>query len=138
MSICLRRREFVAALSGAAAWSLAARAQQGDRVRRIGVLMGLDENDPLAKLQLSAFTQALAGLGWADGRNVRLALRWGGGDTDRIRAALKALTADGVRIVMLTGDNRTTASAVARRLGIGRGRLHRIGDGDDPRKACRR
>ena len=86
MSICLRRREFIAGLGGATAWPLAARAQQSDRVRRIGVLMGLDENDPVWKAVQSAFTQALAGLGWTDGRNVRIDLRWGGTDTNRIRA----------------------------------------------------
>ena len=68
-------RRGITLLGGAAAWPLAARAQQGDRMRRIGVLMPFDENDPVAKLQLSAFTQALAGLGWADGRNVRAS--WG-------------------------------------------------------------
>jgi putative ABC transport system substrate-binding protein len=86
MSILLGRREFIAGLGGAAAWRLAARAQQGNRVRRIGVLMGLDENDPEEELRYSAFTQALADLGWTDGRNVRMDLRWGGGDADRIRA----------------------------------------------------
>ena len=67
----IRRREFTAALGGAAAWPLAARAQQGERVRRIGVLMPYDENDPQAKLRLSAFTQGLADLGWNEGRNMR-------------------------------------------------------------------
>jgi putative ABC transport system substrate-binding protein len=75
----------------AVAWPLAARAQQGDRVRRIGVLMGFDENDHLAKLGLSAFTQALADLGWTDGRNVRMDLRWPGSDTNRIRALAQEL-----------------------------------------------
>jgi len=86
MSIGLRRRELIAALGGAAAWPLAARAQQGDRVRRIGVLMPFDENDPESKRRLSALTQTLAGLGWTDGRNVRIDLRWAGGDSNRIRA----------------------------------------------------
>jgi putative ABC transport system substrate-binding protein len=71
----MNRREFIALLGGAAAWPLAASAQQGDRVRRIGVLIGGDENDPLVKARLPAFTQALAGLGWIDGRNVRMDLR---------------------------------------------------------------
>ena len=68
----MRRRDFITLLGGAAAWSLAARAQQADRVRRIGVLLGRDENDPLTKFVVAAFTQALAGLGWTDGRNVRM------------------------------------------------------------------
>jgi putative ABC transport system substrate-binding protein len=87
----MRRREFIAGLAGTAAWPLAARAQQADRVRRIGVLMPLDENDPVAKARISAFTQALADLGWADGRNVRMDLRWGRGDANRIRALAQEL-----------------------------------------------
>ena len=76
---------------GAVAWPLAARAQQGNRMRRIGVLMAYDENDPAPKANVSAFTQALAGLGWTNGRNVRLELRWGGGDINRIRALTQEL-----------------------------------------------
>jgi putative ABC transport system substrate-binding protein len=73
MRLCLRRRDFIAALGGAAvACPVLARAQQRDRVRRVGVLLGGDENDPLMKSELSAFTQALAGLGWIEGRNVRI------------------------------------------------------------------
>jgi putative ABC transport system substrate-binding protein len=87
----IRRREFITLLGGAAAWPLAARAQQGDRVRRIGVLTWGDENDPVFKPRLSAFTQALAGLGWADGRNVRIDLRWAGDDINRIRALAQEL-----------------------------------------------
>src|SRR5215471_14713909 len=75
MRICLQRRDFIVGLGGAAAaWPLAARAQQGGRVRRIGVLMGGDENDPFWKTRLSVFTQALANLGWTVGRNVRMDL----------------------------------------------------------------
>ena len=71
----LRRREFIAVLGGAGAWPLVARAQQRDRVRRIGVLMPYDENEPVMKPRFFAFTQALADLGWIDGRNVRMDLR---------------------------------------------------------------
>ena len=75
----IRRRDFITLLGGAAAaWPLAARAQQGDRVRRIGVLTGFNENDPEGKRRYSAFTQALAGLGWTDGRNLRMDIRWYG------------------------------------------------------------
>jgi len=88
----IRRREFITLLgSTAAAWPLMARAQQSDRVRRIGVLMGGDENDPEPKRRLSAFTQALAGLGWTDGRNVRMDLLWYGDDINRIRAVAQEL-----------------------------------------------
>jgi putative tryptophan/tyrosine transport system substrate-binding protein len=82
----MRRREFITLLGGAAAWPIAARAQQGERIRRIGVLMPHDENDPVAKTRISAFTQALADLGWTDGRNLRMDLRWAGGDINRIDA----------------------------------------------------
>jgi putative ABC transport system substrate-binding protein len=86
------RRDLITLLGGAAAaWPLAAAGQQGDRVRRIGVLMWGDENDPVVKTYLSAFIQALAGLGWTDGRNMRLDLRWYGGDANRIRALVQEL-----------------------------------------------
>jgi putative ABC transport system substrate-binding protein len=87
----MKRREFIAGLGGAAAWPLASRAQQGDRVRRIGVLMSWDENDPAEKSRLPTFTQALADLGWIEGRNVRMDLRWAGGDINRIRAFAQEL-----------------------------------------------
>jgi putative ABC transport system substrate-binding protein len=103
MRICLRRREFIGALGGAAAWPLAARGQQGDRVRRIGVLIGRDENDPEGKSSVSAFTQALAGLGWAEGRNVRMDLRWGRGDNNRIRALAQELVGSQPDIILTSG-----------------------------------
>jgi putative ABC transport system substrate-binding protein len=108
MSICLRRREFIAALGGAAAWPLAARAQQGARMRRIGVLMTGDES-PGVKALVSALTQALAGLGWTDGRNVRMDLRWGGGDINRTRASAQELVGLQPDIIMAGGGTVTVA-----------------------------
>src|SRR5215470_7706183 len=88
----MRRRDFIAGLGGAAAaWPLAARAQQGDRPRRIGVLMPYDQNDPVYKTWASAFTQALAGLGWTDERKVRMDLRWAGEDNNRKRGLAQEL-----------------------------------------------
>jgi putative tryptophan/tyrosine transport system substrate-binding protein len=81
----MKRRTFIAGLGSAVAWPLVARGQQGERIRRIGVLVPYDENDPKAKARLSAFTQALADLGWTD-RNVGMDIRWGGGDASRMRA----------------------------------------------------
>ena len=74
----MRRREFIAGLGSAVAWPAVAQAQQSDRVRRIGVLMPGNENDPVWKPRVTALTQALADLGWTDGRNVRMDLRWHG------------------------------------------------------------
>jgi putative tryptophan/tyrosine transport system substrate-binding protein len=78
-------------------------------VRRIGVLMAYGENDPLWKPALSAFTQALAGLGWTDGRNVRMDLRWGRGDTNRIRALAQELVGLQPDIILTGGDASTAA-----------------------------
>jgi putative ABC transport system substrate-binding protein len=105
----MRRREFIAALGGAAAWPLAASAQQRERMRRIGVLVGGDENDPLRKSFVSAFTQALADLGWADGRNVRKYLRWHGGDANQIRALAQELVGLQPDIIVTAGTPATVA-----------------------------
>jgi putative ABC transport system substrate-binding protein len=110
MKICLRRRDFIAGLGGAAAaWPLAARAQQGGRVRRIGVLMPYDENDPEGKAYVSAFTQALAHLSWTDGRNVRMAVRWAVGDINRMRALAQELIGLQPDIILANGTPATTA-----------------------------
>jgi putative ABC transport system substrate-binding protein len=87
------------------------RAQQGDRIRRIGVLAGGDENDPATKRLLSAFTQALAGLGWTDGRNIRMDLRWYGDDSNRMRALAQELVSLRPDIIVTSG---TTAVALQR------------------------
>jgi putative ABC transport system substrate-binding protein len=105
----IRRREFITLLGGAAAWPLAARAQQGERVRRIGVLMPGDENDSVWKSRLSAFTQALAGLGLTVGRNVQMDLRWGGGDINRIQALAQELVRLQTDIILTNGTVATAA-----------------------------
>jgi putative tryptophan/tyrosine transport system substrate-binding protein len=104
----MNRREFIAGL-GALAWPLAARAQQPERMRRIGVLMPFDENDPEVKLRYSAFTQALADLGWNDGRNVQVDLRSGRGDNNRIRALAKELVGLQPDILLPNGTPATVA-----------------------------
>src|SRR5215471_17455251 len=100
-----RRREFITLLGGAAAWPLAAFAQQCDRVRRIGVLVGGDENDSTRP----SLTQAFADLGWTDGRNLRIDLRWGGVDINRIRALARELVGLQPDII-LTGGTAVTAA----------------------------
>jgi putative ABC transport system substrate-binding protein len=105
----IKRRNFITLLGGAAAWPLAVRAQQGDRVRRVGVLMPYDENDPVAELRLSAFTQALADLNWTVGRNVRMDLRWWGGDINRIRALAQELIGLKPDIILANGTLETVA-----------------------------
>jgi putative ABC transport system substrate-binding protein len=99
----IKRRKFITLLGGATAWPLAARAQQGGRVRRIGVLMPGDETDPVRKTYVSAFTQALADLGWAEGRNLRTDLRWTGADINRIQALAQELVGLQPDIVLAGG-----------------------------------
>jgi putative tryptophan/tyrosine transport system substrate-binding protein len=96
-------------LGGAAMWPLAARAQQGERVRRIGVLMALDQSDPEAKAYLSAFVQGLSELGWTDGRNLRMDVRWAAGNFDRMPMLAKEL-ADPQPDVILANNTLVTAA----------------------------
>jgi ABC-type uncharacterized transport system substrate-binding protein len=101
----MNRREFITLLgSAAAAWPLAARAQQGERMRRIGVLMNLAADDPESPIRLAAFRRGLQELGWTDGRNVRIDTRWGAGDPELFRryaAELVALPSD---VIVATGS----------------------------------
>src|ERR1700756_356701 len=100
----MKRREFITVLGGAAAaWPLAAWAQQPERMRRIGVLMSVEENDPEGKTQLSQFTQGLAESGWTDGRNLRMEIRWGGGDVNRTRTFAKELVALKPDVILAQG-----------------------------------
>jgi putative ABC transport system substrate-binding protein len=94
MASHIGRRKFVAALGGAAAaWPLTVRAQQGERVRRIGVLMSLAADDAEGQLRIAAFLQALQQLGWSDGRNVRIDYRWAAGDASRFHRYAEELLA---------------------------------------------
>ena len=105
MASHIERRKFLATLGGAAAaWPLAARAQQPERVRRIGVLMNLAESDPETRARRAAFLQALQELGWSEGRNVRIDYRWGVGDSDRHRKNAAELVAHEPDIILAHGS----------------------------------
>jgi hypothetical protein len=94
MTAKMKRRHFITLLGGAAAaWPLAARAQQGERVRRLGSLMPFAQDNPVGQARMSAFLQGLQQLGWVDGRNLRIDTRWGGGETDLIRTHARELVA---------------------------------------------
>src|SRR4051794_34455365 len=81
----MKRREFITVLGGATAWPFAARAQQSEHMRRIGVLMTTAADDPEGQARLAAFVQGLQQLGWTDGSNVRIDTRWTGGNADNVR-----------------------------------------------------
>jgi len=87
------RREFITLIGGAAAWPLAVRAQQGERVRRVGVLMNLAADDPEGQTRIVAFVQGLQQSGWTDGRNIRIDTRWAAGDADRFHRYAEELLA---------------------------------------------
>ena len=106
----MRRREFITALGGAAAsWPLAAHAQQRNRVKRLGVLRGLAENDNVYEPHLSAFKQRLQDLGWIDGRNIRAEYRFTGGVTERIRIAAQELAALAPDVIFATTNPAVAA-----------------------------
>src|SRR5437879_4159908 len=99
----LKRREFIRLLGGAAAWPLAARAQQPQRMRRIGVFMSLAADDSESAARIGAFLQALQQLGWTDGRNVRIEYRWGAGDIDRVRRYAAELGSAAPDVILANG-----------------------------------
>jgi putative ABC transport system substrate-binding protein len=99
----MRRRAFIAGLGSAAAWPLAAGAQQDDRVRRIGVLMNLAEDDPEARSRAAAFQQRLAALGWTVGRNIEVNVRYAPGDLVRFQAAAVELISLAPDVILASG-----------------------------------
>jgi putative tryptophan/tyrosine transport system substrate-binding protein len=106
----MKRRKFITLLSGAAAaWPLAAHAQQRNRVKRLGVLWGLAENDNVYEPHLSAFKQRLQDLGWIDGRNIRVEYRFTGGVTERIRIAAQELAALAPDVIFATTNPAVAA-----------------------------
>jgi putative ABC transport system substrate-binding protein len=105
----MRRREFIAALGGAAAWPLAARAQQPERMRLVGVLMNLSENDSEAARFVAAFRQGLQEFGWVDSRNLRVDTRWTGGDADRFRKYAAELVGLGPDVILAATTPAVTA-----------------------------
>jgi len=100
----MRRRDIIALLGGAAAsWSLAVRAQQTDRMRRIGVLMPLAADDPQGQARISTFRQALQDRGWTEGRNLQIDIRWGAGDAERHRRLAEELVELAPDIILAGG-----------------------------------
>src|SRR5262245_58222904 len=106
----MRRREFITLLGGAAAtWPLVARAQQGERMRRIGALLNVAADDPESLTRVTAFAQGLQQLGWIDGRNVRIDYRWGGADVERIRRYAAELLALAPDVIVSSGTPAVAA-----------------------------
>jgi putative tryptophan/tyrosine transport system substrate-binding protein len=142
----MKRREVIALLGGAAAaWPLAARAQQGERMRRVGVLSSLTADDPEGQARLAAFLQGLQQLGWSDGRNVRIDTRWAAGEADHIDRYAGELAALAPDIILAVGaatvgplqraahhadrvraGHRSGGRRLRRQLGASRWQRHRI------------
>jgi putative tryptophan/tyrosine transport system substrate-binding protein len=104
MAIHIRRREFILTIGGASAWPLTARAQQGERVRRIGVLSGLADGDPEGQARVVAFRQGLHELGWIEGRNIRIDIRWAGASSEHLRTYSAELVAMGPDVILAAAD----------------------------------
>jgi putative ABC transport system substrate-binding protein len=110
MASHIERRKFLATLGGAAAaWPLAARAQQPERVRRIGLLMNRAPDDPEGQARIAAFLQGLQEWGWAVGRNVQIDYRWGAGDADRIRKFAAELIVLAPDVILSAGSPSVAA-----------------------------
>jgi ABC-type uncharacterized transport system substrate-binding protein len=112
----MRRREFITLLGGAAVtWPIGARAQQGERMRRIGVLTPFAADDPESMARVAAFLQGLGNLGWTVGRNVQIDYRWSAIDADRTRKDATELVALAPDVILATGTPVTAALLQATR-----------------------
>ena len=105
----IRRRDFITLLGGAAAWPLTAQAQQDDRVRRIAMLVGSTEDDQAGQTHIAAFRDGLAKLGWVEARNLRIDLRFGGGDAGRLRSYAAELVSLAPDVIVTNGRATTRA-----------------------------
>jgi putative tryptophan/tyrosine transport system substrate-binding protein len=101
----MKRREFITLVGGALAWPLNARAQQPERMRRIGVLLGFAADDPESPVRMGAFLQGLQQLGWTDGRNVRIDTRWGAGDVELTRKYVAELIELAPDVILASGNS---------------------------------
>ncbi len=111
----MRRRDFITLMGGAVAWPITARAQQGERMRRVGVLIALAADDPQSQRRMTAFVQGLQELGWTDGRNIRIDTRWTAGDTDRMRRQAAELVALAPDVILASGGTGVGALLEASR-----------------------
>jgi len=111
----MRRREFIALIGGVTAWPLAARAQQDERMRHIGILMALPENDPASKPRIAAFLQGLQQLNWTVDHNLKIDIRWGAADAARARKDAAELVALGPDVILASTSSATTALQEATR-----------------------
>ena len=118
MIATMKRREFITLLGGAAAWPLAARAQQPDRMRRIGVFMNLASDDADGQARNAAFLQGLQEAGWAVGRNVRIEYRWGAGDPELFRRYAAELVALAPDVILASGASMYALQQVTREVPI--------------------
>ncbi|HMF22532.1 MAG TPA: hypothetical protein VKG24_10445 [Pseudolabrys sp.] len=110
MASHIERRKFLAALGGvAASWPLAARAQQPERMRRVGVLIGLTADDPESLVRVGALLQALQQMGWTDARNIRIEYRWGSADAERIHKHAAELVALAPDVILAAGTPTVSA-----------------------------
>jgi putative ABC transport system substrate-binding protein len=100
----MRRREFVTLLGGSAVWPLAARAQQPERMRRIGVLMAYREGDPEGLQRVTAFRDGLRESGWSDGQNARIDIRWLGGDPARVKVLVREIVDQSPDVIVVNGS----------------------------------
>jgi len=114
----MRRRDFIVGLGSAAAWPVVARAQQADRVRRIGVVMLYGPDDPAGLARLEAFRRGLQQTGWTEGRNVRIDIRWAGGETGNYRPLAAELVALGPDVIVAAGNTLVAVQEATRTVPI--------------------